>query len=152
MPFDVGDTVNSIADSVTKAPIITSIVRNPIYTALMITLIIVFIIMFIFRDADTDDSLLIMCLRSGFWIFLMLLGVLFLHNKALTAENNLETKNAAFEQVFNGSYSNMQPGAEIPPSLAGMVVPVQISPQTINAQIIPQSTSLNMYNQNNQKT
>jgi hypothetical protein len=116
MPFDVGESINYFADAFLRAPIVNSIAQNPIYTALVITCIIVLIIMFIFRDADTDDPILVMCLRSGFWIFLMLTGVLLLHNKVLTQEMITAEKTAAFEGVFDSGY----------PGMADNIVPVTI--------------------------
>lgn len=126
MPLDVGETINNFADTVLRAPMVDTVMRNPIYTALLIAFLIMLIIMFIFRDADTDESLLIMCLRSGFWIFLMMLGILFLHNKVLITENLDQTKNTAYEGVFNGSYST---GSGI---LEDSIVPVNINANFTN--------------------
>jgi uncharacterized membrane protein (UPF0182 family) len=128
MPLEVGQTINYFADSILKAPLVHTIVKNPIYTALLITFIVVLLIMFIFRDADTDDSLLVMCLRSGFWIFFMMLGVLFLHNKVLGIENFDEIKNGAYDSVFSGGYSGVSmPGNNIPSGLEDSIVPVHIN-------------------------
>lgn len=131
MPLDVGETINGMADAFLKAPAIKSIVKNPIYTALVITFIIVLIVMFIFRNAETDESLLVMCLRSGFWIFIMLLSVLFLHNKVLVAENNDDIKNTAYDGVFNGGFSGaIADGQSLPKTLEGSVVPIR--PHVLN--------------------
>lgn len=126
MPFEVGETINHFADTFLKAPIVHNVMRNPIYTALMITFIVVLIVMFIFRDADTDESLLVICLRAGFWIFFMMLGVLFLHNKVLGVETSDSITDSAYDNVFKGGY-NVMPGGQIPASLEDSIVPVHIN-------------------------
>jgi hypothetical protein len=103
MPFDIGESINIIADTFLKAPIIHTVAKNPIYTALVITFTIILITMFIFRDADTDEPLIVLCLRSGFWIFLLSMGILFLYNKVLSDELRYIEKNTAFEEVFNST-------------------------------------------------
>ncbi len=123
MPFDVGSTINYMADAFLRAPAVNSIARNPIYTALLITFVTMLIIMFIFRDADTDDSLLVMCLRGGFWIFLMMLGTLFLHNKILSSEVSAAETNNTYNDVFNGGYSSFGPKSVI---LEDSIIPVRI--------------------------
>lgn len=128
MPIEVGELINHFSDSFLKAPIVHTIVKNPIYTSLMITFSIMIIILIIFRDADTEESLLIMALRSGFWIFLMLIGVLFLHNKVLSNETELETKNAAYEDVFATTYGGSSvPGKISPAVFEDTIVPVNIN-------------------------
>lgn len=128
MPFEVGGTINKLSDKFLSAPVIHNIARNPIYTALLITFIVMLIIMFIFRDADTDESLLAMCLRAGFWIFFMLLGVLLLHNKILGRETSNSVKNSEYENAFLGGYSGVvAPGQSVPAAFEDTIVPVHIN-------------------------
>lgn len=122
MPFDVGESINNIADTFLRAPIVNTVAKNPIYTALLITFMVMLTIMFVFRDADTEESLLVLCLRSGFWIFLMMLGTLFLHNKVLVQEQDIADKNVAYDGVFNGGYDTVTPSI-----LEDYVVPVTIN-------------------------
>ena len=100
MPFDVGESINYIADAFLRAPFVHGTAKNPIYTAMLVTLILVLIIMFIFRGADTEDPLLTMALRSGFWIFLALAGVLFLHDKILLQDASAHERDEAAEKIF----------------------------------------------------
>ena len=74
MPFDIGEVINDISDNILRAPIVKTIATNPIYTAMLISFIVMLIIMFVFRDAETEESMLVMCMRSGFWVFLILNG------------------------------------------------------------------------------
>jgi hypothetical protein len=101
MPFNVGEVINGFADSVLKAPIVGTIAANPIYTAMLITLIVVLIVMFAFREADTTESLLVICLRSGFWIFLLLTSILFVHNKVLTQDHHEDIRSESYKRIFN---------------------------------------------------
>ena len=100
MPIDIGESINEIADLILNAPIVHTIVGNPIYTALVITFIIILLIVVIFRDADTDESLFVMVMRGGFWIFIALLGTIFLHNKVLTMDNTIKKSDSTFDEVF----------------------------------------------------
>lgn len=127
MPFEVGESINHFADTFLKAPIVHAIAKNPIYTALLVTFVVMLVIMFIFRDADTDETLLVMCLRAGFWIFFMLLGVLFLHNKVLGVETIEQIKDTAYDGVFKGGYSGIVSQGNLPASLEDSIVPVHIN-------------------------
>ncbi len=105
MPFDIGETINAGAKAFLRAPIVNTIAKNPVYTALMITFIIMLIIMVIFRDADTEESLLVMSLRSGFWGFLLTLTIIFLHDTVLWQDIRHTEQSAAIDNVFNGGYN-----------------------------------------------
>src|SRR5687768_9016989 len=109
MPFELGEAINSIAERITAAPIVESIARNPIYTALLITFVIVLIIMFIFRDVQGDESLLSLCLRAGFYVSVFLTGALLIHNQALMKETSGVAKDSEVATVFakEGAYSGI---------------------------------------------
>lgn len=100
MTFEIITTINNLADYIIKFPGVNTIMTNPIYTALFISIIIVFIIMFIFRNAETDESLFKMGLRGGFYIFLMLIGVIFLHNRVLGSEQITVRAGSDVDRVF----------------------------------------------------
>ena len=107
MPFEFGEFINYFVDALLNAPIVRTIANNPIYTALMITFVVILIILFIFRDATTDESLIIMSLRSGFWILILLIGTLFIHNRVLSSEVENDTKTGQYDTIFNGAYENI---------------------------------------------
>ncbi len=84
MPLDIGESVNYFIDKFLKAPLVSKIARNPVYTAMTIVFVLMLIILFTFRDADCgDDSLLVMTLRTGFYTFIFTCALLFLHNRVL---------------------------------------------------------------------
>lgn len=101
MPFAIGETINILADAFVSAPIVGTIARNPIYTALIITFCVVLVMLFLFRDSDA--SLVASGLRGGFWIFVMVTGIMLIHNKVLTQELRATDRTAAFEDVFGGN-------------------------------------------------
>lgn len=128
MPVAVGESINYFTDIFLKAPLVHKITKNPIYTALLITFIIILVVLFIFRDAETEESLLIMSLRTGFWMFFMTLGILFVHNKVLAAEIDVNTKNDAYDGVFTGAYG----GANTPGIISNSVIEDALVPVKIN--------------------
>ncbi len=129
MPFEFGETINAGADAFLRAPIINTIARSPIYTALVITFIIILIIMFIFRDADTDESLLTLGLRTGFWSFLVTVSLLFLHNKILNEDLRSGARAADIDNVFNGGYNGVMAGATLEDSIVPVTINTNFSPQ-----------------------
>ena len=103
MTFEVGEALNYMIDCFLRAPLVGTIAKNPIYTAIAITLMVIVVILIIFRDIEADETVLTMALRSGFWIFLMLLGIMMVHNRILSAENNQQTKDGLYERVITPS-------------------------------------------------
>jgi hypothetical protein len=125
MPFDCGEIINKISDAILRAPAAETIARSPIYTGLLIAFVIVLIVMFVFRDADTEESLLVMCLRTGFWTSLFLICILFLHNKILTKETTV-----ARSQIYDGAFSDrmLTPQSAPQPSTLSTQSATQSSP------------------------
>jgi hypothetical protein len=97
--FEFSRAINNIADRIVSVPGFGRIIKNPIYTALLITVCIILIILYIFRNAETVDSLIITALRGGFYIFIFLTGVIFLHNHVLMNEVNSAVKGG--EGIFD---------------------------------------------------
>lgn len=101
MPFDVGESVNKLADMALSLPIVSKVSKNPIYTGILITVAIIVIVMIIFRDIDADEPLYVLSMRAGFWLFLVISGLIFMHDKVLmddmTASARIATYDAAFE-------------------------------------------------------
>ena len=101
MPLNVGESINWMAESILKAPLIDTAMKNPMYSAMLITFIIVLIVMFIFRDADFEDSLLVMGLRTGIWVFVLLLGAMYLQNKVLLSTCDDVSRDRAYGGLFS---------------------------------------------------
>ncbi|QJX71421.1 hypothetical protein F-S17_0157 [Faustovirus] len=58
MTFSVGEAFNNFAERLSGFPIIGTMLKNPIYTAILITLIICLIAMAIFEDEEMNTKLL----------------------------------------------------------------------------------------------
>jgi len=81
--FEFSKALNSFADNIVSVPGIRRMVNNPIYTAITITIIILFIIMFTFRNVVSSESILSLSFRGSVYIFIFLLGAIFLHDHIL---------------------------------------------------------------------
>ncbi len=107
MPFYISDTINYFADAFLRVSAVRTIANNPIYSAMMISIVIMIIIMLIFRNVQTDEPMSTLVLRSGLWVFIFLTGALLLHNKVLLIETTSNDKTAAYEDIFQprGEYT-----------------------------------------------
>jgi multisubunit Na+/H+ antiporter MnhB subunit len=101
MPFNIGSFLNDISDKLFNSPTLLSIAKNPIMSALLITMLTFIVILFVFANAN--DSLLILASRAAFWLFIISMGVMFLHNKILLHEIDEREKNGAFESIINSA-------------------------------------------------
>jgi hypothetical protein len=108
MPLEVGKTINTIVDKILNAPIIRTAANNPIYYGLVITIIIVLIILFTFRDVESEESLMILSLRTGFWVMLFMVTALFVQNKVLT----LSFENSHRDGQYTGTFMPIYTGGE----------------------------------------
>ena len=103
MPFSFGESINRMADAVLNAPVISTVVNNPLWMALVLTLAIVLIFMFVFRGMETDESVYVLGARSVFWIGALLTGALFLHSKILLREVDETASVKAYDGAFMGA-------------------------------------------------
>jgi hypothetical protein len=100
MPFTLETFVNDILNS-TGA---NSVFNNPIYTAILITLIIMLIIFFMYRDSvDEDEPFWPMLIKTGIYTGLVVLGALFLHFKNLDYEYDQKYQNQAISKIVETS-------------------------------------------------
>lgn len=97
MPLDIGETVNYFCDKLLGSSFIRATMKNPIYTGMLITFCIMLIILINFRQAD---DVLMLTLRTGFWMFISVLGIIMIHNKILVQETTVNDRKGAFEDVF----------------------------------------------------
>lgn len=103
MVFEFGESVNDLIDKLLDGPGVLMVAENPIYTAAVIVLVLMFIVLIVFRDAETEESLFGMVIRTGFWVFLATTGILMLHNKVLMNKTLGEKKLGQYEEVFRPS-------------------------------------------------
>lgn len=100
MGFDISAAINGAADKLTANAKVRSIASSPISTALLMATCIFFILLFVFRDVEGVATF---SMRGSFYIFLMLLGTLFIHNRVLLSESESAEVGANVAAVFEES-------------------------------------------------
>jgi len=102
MGFDIGAAINSTADRIVASDRAKTIASSPIYTSILITVCIFFILIFVFRDVDGDETVAVLSMRGSFYVFIVLIGVLFLHNRVLMADTMSEQIGTKVAEIFDG--------------------------------------------------
>jgi len=87
--FDIGQAINGGAAKALDIPFIRTIAGNPIYTSIIIVVIIMLVIAFITRDIDAVKWIDIF--RIGFWAFIVSCSLIFFNNKVLIKEEAIKT-------------------------------------------------------------
>ena len=106
MPFDAQHALNNLGERVSEVPMVKRIVKNPFYTAILISLIIVVVILFVFRNVElkgTDDSLSRLAIRSGIYSLMAVTVVQFLQNQHVLNDAKRETQSSQIDEVFEYS-------------------------------------------------
>lgn len=102
MPLEINNSINAVTDRILKSTIIKNTFSNPIYTALIFAVIITLLSVVIFRNVSSNESLLVLSMRTGFWSFLFILCGLFLHNKVLMGEIEMKRIDSNYKTIFDG--------------------------------------------------
>lgn len=138
MPFDIGESINYFSERFTKFPIVNTIIRNPIYTALMIAFVIVLMTLFVFRNidfSDEDSGIVTLSLRLGTYLFIIVSGILFLHNQCMINENRSKLGSSQLDSMFNntvrggvhvGGKHVVSADSSLQPGLTESLVPVRM--------------------------
>jgi uncharacterized integral membrane protein len=100
MGLDVGELINEFVDACLSKPYVRSISQNPIYTTLLIVIVMILIMVFTFRHEKTQESMWAISLRLGIYIFGAVLAVVFLHDKVLLMDMNNRGANSEVMQAF----------------------------------------------------
>lgn len=103
MVFEVKESARNFMNSIGGNPFIVSFIKNPFYTAILITVILVLVIIFVFRNAEIggDESLTILALRTGVYSLLLITGIQFLQNQYVITEFKNANKEKILETVFD---------------------------------------------------
>jgi hypothetical protein len=130
MPISIQGIINYFSGKLTDTPVLKKITKNPIYTALLITFIIVIIVIVIFRDVDTgDESLSKLAIRTGIYSFIFVVFVQFLQNHNIMTELKKGAGSEYIDDVFNttgGIGLTPRRGGEKPPQIALVDAPVDV--------------------------
>lgn len=80
MTFDFGETLNKFIDSCLQNETVSSIASSPIWTAIVVALVMVCIALMVF-DAPAGQIA-----RFGFWSSIIMVGIMILHNRVILYE------------------------------------------------------------------
>lgn len=112
MTIDTKSVINSLCAKILSNSWIKSASTNPIYTAFLCIIIIMAIIAFVFRNAETDAGLTTSVMRVGFWGFFATIIIVFLHDKILLEEKTAGSEQTEADKLF--TQMPLMPGDAIP--------------------------------------
>src|SRR3989344_63033 len=103
MPINISETKKKLTENIISIPIIDTIIKNPLFTALTIVIIILFIILLVFRDVEVneDTSLFKLSTKVSIYSFIIVAGLIFLNNYYIEKEIISKKKSGAMEELFN---------------------------------------------------
>lgn len=104
MPVNGRELIQSVGNKLTSAPIVKNVTRNPFYTAILISVIIVLIILFVFRNVtfeESNESLYKLSLRVGVYSLFIVTAIQFLQNQNVLAEVTEGGNSNKIDDVFN---------------------------------------------------
>lgn len=105
MPVKVGETFSSAIDKLLKYGFVQQVMKNPIYTAIFIAVVIMLIVFIIFND--TDDPLYMSVLRVGAWTFMSTVVIMTIHNTVLLAKIDESFTQSEYDSAFAGAGTNL---------------------------------------------
>lgn len=103
MVFEVKESARNFMNYIGGSPFISAFIKNPFYTALLITFILILVIIFVFRNAEIsgNESLTILALRTGVYSLLLITGIQFLQNQYVINELKDAGKEKVLDTVFD---------------------------------------------------
>ena len=113
MPISSDAVMRGSADTLQTMPLLGSTLQNPLYTAILITLIIMLVIIFVFNDVEHVWGL---SFRVGVYTVLFTASLIFLNNKTLIKEEEKKYGSSAMDDIFSSGFQAAM-GSE--PTLTG---------------------------------
>lgn len=90
MPLQINNLIDGAADNALKRSAIAGILGHPIYTSMMITVVIMCIVLYSYRnytdESESHSSYAMTALRTTFWVFVSSMSMIFIHNRILVGE------------------------------------------------------------------
>lgn len=105
MPFNVGESINYVSGKFVNAPIVRAVMKNPFYTAILIVMIIVLIILYVFRNVDfegEDESLSKLVFRGSIYMLLVITAIQFLNNQIWLEDKKSSVSDEGVKNIFGG--------------------------------------------------
>ena len=107
--FDLGGAVNASADWVCGAPIVRSIVSNPVFTALLLTALAAIVVLAIYHYEIRAAGAKRAC-RALLYVFLIVTAVVFVHHYAMVRILQETSQQSGIRDVFNSIESSRRQG------------------------------------------
>jgi uncharacterized membrane protein len=99
--MDLGHAVNSAADWLGNAPIIRTVVSNPVFTALLIAALAAVVVMALYHYQIKQAGLK-RGLRALLYVFLVVLAVVFVHHHVVMRTARATAAQKGIREVFSG--------------------------------------------------
>ena len=109
--FEFEDAANASTNDAIGRKFIYGIVSNPIYTALIITVIMMLIVTYGRKEPWSKKF------KVGFWMFILNLGIIWLHDKVLIEETSAEKK----QEEISGTFDDLDTIDIFDPSRANVI-------------------------------
>ncbi len=103
MPLDSKELLGSFGSKLRDLPVISTVVKNPFYTACLICGLIVVIVIIVFRDTEGSVKLAV---KVGLYSLLFVTGIQFLQNKQVIDEYKDAKRSDIAEQIFDSKDIN----------------------------------------------
>lgn len=99
--FDLGGTVNGAAEWVSTAPLIRTVINNPVFTALLITAIVAVIVLGTYYDRVREGGAK-KAVRTTLYVFFFVSMVMFVHHYCVCKTARDATAHKGVRDVFAG--------------------------------------------------
>lgn len=111
MPFHIREMFDGICSKLSN----NSILRNPVYTSLLILVCILLVSTWVYRDIDPgeDDSQLSLSLRLSGYLIVLILPIVFLHNKNVSKDYEARGASELAAEIFRKPIGGENDGAEV---------------------------------------
>jgi len=97
MGFDLGGSINGFTDYIVNDTIFSSVIKNSFGTAVLIVLLIFIILSINYKNVMYGTKFY----KTTFYIFLSVLGLLFMHYAAVKCQFENSGENSAKDELFN---------------------------------------------------
>ncbi len=107
MPFNVSSFIEDMSENILSSSFSLTVAKNPIYTALANTSMILIILLLVF--SHSSSSLMTLVIRAGFWIFLINCIMIMLHNKILMKDMEKNSMFGKYDDIIaNGAADDVE--------------------------------------------
>lgn len=109
MPVNIGEVITGAGDRISRNGFVSTVIGNPIYTSLMIVCVLGVLTLWVFREVETyDESVYFLTVRLMAYASLLTLGIVFLHDKAITDDLRGELHSNTVSEILGEDTPNTE--------------------------------------------